>query len=110
MFTNLITLSGKALTDSERKGNGPWKFTIVQGGGRKKDSDERWPKEFFNCEAWPDVDGADRVKCGEVVVVEGRLKQREWETADGQKRRGYSIVCSVVHPHTNDLKPTPKNC
>jgi single-stranded DNA-binding protein len=108
MFKNSITLSGKALKNSERKGNGPYRFTLVQGGGRKKDSEDRWPREYFNCECWPDVEGADTVKAGEVVYVEGRLKQKEWTDAAGDKKRGYCIACSVVSPHTDEPKPVAR--
>lgn len=111
-FKNEIILSGKALKDSERSGNGPWRFCIVQGGGKKRDSEERWPKEFFNCEAWSNVEGADRVKAGEVIYVEGRLKQREWTNEQNEKRKSYSILCSIVHPHhdePNHAPPSPES-
>lgn len=41
MFINEVRLSGRAFKDAERKGNGPFRFAIVQGGGKKKDSEER---------------------------------------------------------------------
>ncbi len=96
-FTNEVHSSGRALKDAERRGNGPVRFCLTQGGGKKKDSDERWPTEFFNVMAWPNTcDVVELVKKGDVVTVTGRLRQSEWTDPKGEKRRSYEIVAATV--------------
>ncbi len=92
-FTNEIHLSGRVFKDSEKRGAGPWRFTLVTGGRRKKDGSGYWPKEFFNCESWDTA----QVKADQVVSVIGRLKHAEWTDAKtSEKKRNYVIVCGSV--------------
>lgn len=58
--------------------------------GAKKES-----TEFHNIVVWgrqAEVASRFLVK-GSLVLIEGRLQTREWESKDGQKRRTTEIVC-----------------
>lgn len=109
-FVNEIRISGKAFRDADRKGNGPWKFTVVQGGGKKKDSEERWPTEFFNVTAWPSLcAAAESVKKGKFVAVTGRLKQVEYTDKAGVQQRRYEIVAASVELSSREHDPPPNS-
>lgn len=88
-FVNEVRLNGRVVRDAERKGNGPWRFTIVQRGGQRKDSQERYPDDFFSVACW-DVAAAD-IKKGAEVTVTGRLRPTSWEK-DGVKHTSFEIV------------------
>jgi len=111
MYVNEIRLSGKASTDAERRGNGPVRFTIQQGGGRKKDSAERWPVEFFDVMAWlPEGEAALAVKRGDFVAVSGRLRHSEYSGKDGSKRRRYEVVATSIGINKPEPPLTPSLC
>ena len=108
-YQNTITLSGKALDNSERKGAGPYRFCIVQGGGKKKDSDERWPKQFFNCMAWPNnLPDVEKIRKDEFVTITGRLVQREYQDKDNLKRRIYEIQVQTMDISDSRKADAPK--
>ncbi len=104
MFVNKVELSGKAWDEAERH-NGPFRFTICQGGGLKKDSQERWPKEFFNVVAWPNTcAGAEQITKGVFVAVTGRLKHVEYTDKENNKRRTYEILADSIEVSKTDRK------
>jgi single-strand DNA-binding protein len=39
----------------------------------------------------------DHLRKGSQALIEGRLRQRTWETSDGQKRRKHEVVADRVH-------------
>lgn len=111
MYRNELLLTGKAYKNATQSSvNAPWKFTLTQGGGKKKDSDERWPVCFYNVICWPaKCDGpAAEVKSGDFVEITGRLQQRSYEQ-DGAKRSTVEIVAATIIIHPKQQKPiTPK--
>lgn len=92
-WVNEAKLSGRAVKDAARTGNGPWRFSIATGGGRKKDGSGNWPTEFFDIVCWHA--SAGEVKRGAEVLVIGRLRQSSWET-NGQKHSRVEVVATSI--------------
>ena len=92
-FANRVEISGRATRDAVRSGRGPFRFSIAVGGGKKRDSEERWPTEYFDVVSWDDNVG--EVKRGAEVLVIGRLKQATWEK-DWQKHSRVEIVATEI--------------
>lgn len=102
MSINLVILQGNLTRDPELKtlasGNTVGKFTIASNRSYK--SGDEWQEEvaFVDITVW----GRQAEKCGEIlekgrsVLIEGRLKQENWET-DGQKRRKLTVVANKVN-------------
>jgi single-strand DNA-binding protein len=67
-----------------------------QGSGQWKDADTL----FLRCSAWRQLAEhvADSLTKGMRVIVSGRLKQREYETAEGEKRTVYEVDVEEVGP------------
>ena len=55
---------------------------------------------FFNVVAWQSLaeNAAESLDKGNRVVVTGRLEQRSWETADGDRRTVYELVADEIGP------------
>jgi single-strand DNA-binding protein len=64
----------------------------TQGGERRDEvcyvTIVAWAKQAETC--------AEYLKKGSAALVEGRLQQRSWETADGQKRSKHEVVAERV--------------
>ena len=56
---------------------------------------------FMRCTIWRDVAEhvAESLTCGDRVVVQGRLRQRSYETRDGDK-------CTVVELEVDEIGPS----
>lgn len=108
VFVNKVEISGRAVRDAVRTGKGPFRFSIACGGGKKRDSEERWPVEYFDVVTWHQ--SADKVHHGDEVLVIGRLKHNTWER-DGVKHSRVEIVATEL-PYQQesapiDTKPAP---
>lgn len=70
--------------------------TYDQASGQWKDADTL----FLRCSAWRALadHAAESLTKGMRVLVTGRLKQREYETSDGQKRTVYEIDVDELGP------------
>lgn len=90
---NEVRITGRATKDAQRFGNGPWKFAIAFGGGKKRDSEERWPTEYVDV-IWFSDRGA-QIRRGSEIEVVGRLKQSRWEK-DGQKHSRIEITAKEI--------------
>lgn len=88
---NEVRISGRATRDAVRVGRGQYKFSIAVGGGKKRDSDEHYPTEFFDVTCWHD--SAQHIRKGQVVLILGRLRQNTWEK-DGQRHSRVEIVAN----------------
>lgn len=55
--------------------------------------------QWINVSAWNDhlIDLADHLKSGVAVYVEGKLKMRHWDSAEGP-RSGLQVSASLVQP------------
>ena len=103
-FTNKVEISGRAVRDAVRTGNGPFRFSLATGGGKKKDGSGNWPTEFFDVLAWANqIPDAERIRKGQEILVVGRLKQSCWEK-DGVKHSKVEVVATALVDAAN----TPK--
>lgn len=106
---NQITIVGNLTDDPELKytpnGAAVVNFSVAVSP-RFKDEAGNWKDgdtSFFRCSAWRSLaeNIAESLTRGTRVVVTGRLKQRSWETQDGDKR-------SVVEIEADDVGPSMK--
>ena len=96
---NYVNVKGRAGKDAEVKhtsgGKLLVKFSLANGGGKKKDGGE-YPTDWFSVESW-DVPEAANVTKGCVVEVKGRLRENKWEDRQsGAKRSMVVIVATEV--------------
>lgn len=72
-------------------------FSVAVSDRWKKDGEVHEETEWFNVVAWRKewLDG--RILKGDLVLVRGKLKTREYEK-DGQKRRVTDLVADTVMP------------
>jgi single-strand DNA-binding protein len=67
-----------------------------QASGQWKDGDTL----FLRCSAWRELadHAAETLEKGMRVIVTGRLKQRSYETPDGEKRTVYEVDADDIGP------------
>ncbi|MEW2507629.1 single-stranded DNA-binding protein [Amycolatopsis sp. NPDC047767] len=55
---------------------------------------------FWRCNIWrkPGENAANSLNRGQRVIVQGRLRQRSWETRDGEKRTSMEIDVDEIGP------------
>ncbi len=95
---NDVKLVGRLTRDPEMrftaKGQGVCRFDIAVNR-RYKDGTGEWKDDtsFVPVVVWREAAQrcADRLKKGSPVYVEGRLKSRNWETKEGQKRTSLEV-------------------
>lgn len=100
---NNVTLVGRLTRDPElrytTKGQPVCRFDIAVNR-RYKDNTGNWQDDtsFIPIVVWSESANrcGDRLKKGSPVHVEGRLKSRQWETKEGQKRTTLEIVARRV--------------
>ena len=102
-----VTITGNLTADPELRytgaGTAVAAFTVAasrrvydQGSGQWKDGDTL----FLRCSAWRDLadHAAETLTKGMRVIVTGRLRQRQYETPDGDKRTVYEVEADDVGP------------
>jgi len=102
-----LTITGNLAADPELRftdsGIGVAAFTVAasrrvydQASGQWKDGDTL----FLRCSAWRNLaeHAAETLEKGMRVIVTGRLKQRSYETAEGDKRTVYEIDVEDLGP------------
>src|SRR5207244_4172501 len=102
-----LTITGNLTIDPELRftdsGIGVAAFTVAasrrvydQASGQWKDGDTL----FLRCSAWRDLadHAAESLSKGMRVIVTGRLKQRSYETQEGEKRTVYEIDVEDLGP------------
>ena len=95
---NHITIQGRLAKDPEirrtNSGKAVCSFTIANDKPGKDSG-----ASFIDCVAWEKT--ADFISNyfskGSMVVLEGRLDSRQYETKDGQKRTVHEVVVSQAH-------------
>ena len=88
---NKVQFIGRATADAELKNVGDAatevaKFSIAVNDGWKDKESGQWVDEvdFFNCEKWRSNEYvAERVKKGNLILVEGKMKTRKYENKEG---------------------------
>ena len=98
-FDNQIIVIGNLTRDPELRyttaGTAVVNFSVAQTPRRRTD-DGKWEDgetSFFNCSAWRDLGEhiANSFNKGQRVIVLGTMKQRNWETDQGDKRTSYEL-------------------
>ncbi len=100
---NLVVISGRLTRDPDLRytpsGRAVAKMRLASSR-RYKSSTGDWTDEtlFIDLVAWGDL--AERCKeklqKGSPVIVQGRLRSREWTTENGQKRIAFEIVANRI--------------
>lgn len=99
---NEIILQGRLTRDPEMKatasGISCTTFTLACEQDYKNPNGER-DTDFFDVVAWRNTaDFVQRYFCkGRMVVVKGRLQNRQWTAEDGSKRKATQIVADSVY-------------
>jgi single-strand DNA-binding protein len=89
---NELHISGRVGSDPEQKGNGPTRFRLAHGGGKKKDGSD-WPTQWFTVVSW---DVAAVPTKGKRVEVWGKLRDASWTDKEGVKRTAVEIVADAI--------------
>ena len=93
---NAVHLGGHVGKDATRYGNGPYKFSLATGGGKKKDGTP-YPTHWHQIACWPNqIPEAESVKKGTYVQVKGRLEYEKWTAKDGTEKERAVIVASEL--------------
>jgi single-strand DNA-binding protein len=103
----VITVVGNLVEDPELRftpsGAAVAAFRIASTPSRFNKDTQKWEDGdslFLRCSVWRQAaeNVAESLQRGMRVVVQGRLKQREWETKEGEKRTSYEIDVDEVGP------------
>lgn len=99
-----VTLIGNCTRDPELKftGTGTAIATIGLAVSKRYQKNNEWVEEvsFFNVTAWGQLgeNVAASVEKGTRLVVHGELKQRSYETNDGEKRSVVEVNAQAIGP------------
>jgi single-strand DNA-binding protein len=102
---NQLTVSGNLTRDPELR-NLPSSQSVcsirIAHNERFKDAADKWQDraQYFDVTIWGGLGEwiAKNVSSGDKVVVAGRLRWREWETKEGEKRQAVDITADSVIP------------
>jgi single-strand DNA-binding protein len=103
---NTVTLTGNITDDPELRftpgGAAVANFTVAVNR-RYRNNDGQWEDKldgFFRCNCWRDMaeNVAESLQKGTRVVVVGRLQQRTWEDAEGNKRSAFEVQVDEIGP------------
>ena len=101
-----VTLIGNITRDPELRytagGQAIATFGVAVNRRWQNRQTQAWEEStsFFDCVCWGDLgtNVADSLGKGDRVIISGRLEQRSWETADGDKRSKIEIVADEIGP------------
>lgn len=109
-MVNRVTLVGRLGKDPELRyspsGQAVARFSLATDENRK-DQQGNWQQET----TWHNIvlfgqtaeRAGEMLKKGNLVYIEGRISQRQWEDKEGQKRTSFEILGSVLR----NLTPRP---
>lgn len=103
---NNVTIVGNLTDDPELRftsgGQALAKFGVAVNRRWQNRQTNEWEEEtsFFDVTCWRDLaeHAANSLQKGTRVVVVGALKQRSWETDDGQRRYAIEINADEIAP------------
>ena len=105
MSTNSVTLIGNLTRDPELRfttgGRGVASFGLAVNRFWQQPNGERQEQtSFFNVVCWGDLgeNAATSLTKGARAIVTGRLEQRSWDTAEGEKRTVVEVIADEVGP------------
>jgi single-strand DNA-binding protein len=101
---NDVKLVGRLTRDPELRyttqGTAVCHFRLAVGRKYKDRTSNEWKEEvaFVPCNVWRETAErcGQRLKKGSPVFIEGRLKSREWQTKEGQKRNDLEVEIARV--------------
>ncbi len=101
---NLVILSGRLTSNPDLRYTASGRPVVrlrIANSRRYRDQSGEWQEDtlFIDVSAWGELAERchDRLVKGSPVLVEGTLRQRSWETEDGQRRTAYEIHAYRVH-------------
>jgi len=101
---NSVTLVGNLTRDPEMRFTPSGAGQAILGlavSRRYQDRNNEWQEEtgFYNIVCWGDLaENVQSLKKGTRVMVEGRLRQRSWETEQGDKRSVIEVQADEIGP------------
>lgn len=102
-----ITLAGTLTTDPELRftptGAAVANFTVATNDRRYDPTTQQWVDKgatFLRCSLWrqPAENLAESLTKGTRVLLTGTLRQREWETPEGDKRYAFEVDVTEIGP------------
>lgn len=102
-----ITVAGTVVADPELKftqtGTAVASFTVAANDRRFNRDTGQWVDAgatFLRCSIWRDAaeNVAESLTKGARVLLTGSLRQREWETSEGDKRYAFEVDVTEVGP------------
>lgn len=100
-----VTLTGRVVADPElrfsAKGVAVLKLRVVTSGRRKTDAGwEDVDTTFWGVSAFKQLaeNAAESLAKGDLVIVTGKAKSREWEDSDGNKRSVIEVTADHIGP------------
>lgn len=100
-----VTVTGNLTADPELRFTGSGvpvaTFTVAANERRRKQDGSGWedgPTSFVRCNAWRDLAEhvAESLTSGARVMVAGTMREREWTTDQGEKRRTWELSADDV--------------
>lgn len=118
-MSNNVTVVGNLTQDPELRftASGVAMVNISVADNRSyKDRNDQWQEEtsYFRGTCWRDLaeNVAESLTQGSRVIITGRLKQRSWETNEGEKRTVVEIDIQEIGPSlrwaTANVTKTPR--
>jgi single-strand DNA-binding protein len=104
---NQLTIAGNLTADPELRFTGAGQpvanFTVAQTPRYRDSATGEWKDGdtlFLNCVAWRQMaeNITESLSRGMRVIVTGRLKQRSYETKEGEKRTVTELECDEIGP------------
>jgi len=104
--TNSITVVGNLTRDPEMRytpsGQANARFGVAVNRRWQNRQSSEWEEatSFFDVVCWRELaeNAADSLSKGQRVIVTGRLEQRSWESANGDKRSAVEIIADEIGP------------
>lgn len=102
-----ITVAGTLVADPELRflptGAAVANFTVAANDRRFNKDTNEWEDAgatFVRCSIWRDAaeNVTESLSKGQRVLVTGRLRQRSWETDEGEKRYAFEVDVTEVGP------------
>src|SRR5215475_9591312 len=109
-----IPLTGRLTADPELRftpsGKGVASFTIATNERRKNPDTGQWEDgdtSFFTCQAWNPLGEniVEHLGKGDAVVALGRIKQRKYQTKEGENRTVFEVNVDSIGPDLRWAKP-----
>lgn len=111
---NIFNCAGRIVRDPElrktQNGTSVCSFTVAVDRD-SKDADGNKATDFFDVVAWKATAEfvATYTKKGSLVIVAGRLQNRDWTDKNGDKRRSTEVVANSVYFAESKKKDDPMN-